>query len=60
MIRDYKSLKYSMTTGNLLKRQAYKAEFLSELNFVMFYNPGIKNGKANPLICLPNNSLAGY
>ena len=51
---DHKGLKYFMTTKKLTLRQVRWAEFLSEFNFVISYQSGKKNNKANTLIKKPN------
>lgn len=56
MIIDHKSLEYFMITKKLSKRQAYSAEFLSGLNFVIFYTLGRENKKADLLTRRPNDS----
>ena len=49
VLTDYKGLKYFMTTKKLTPRQARWMEFLSEFNFVISYQSGKKNNKANAL-----------
>lgn len=58
VITDYKSLKYFITTKKLTRRQTCWAKFLSGFNFVISYTLGKNNGKADALICWPNDSLA--
>ena len=43
-----------MTTKKLTPRQARWAEFLSKYNFVISYQSGKKNKKADALTCKPN------
>ena len=47
MLTDHKELKYFMTTKKLIPKQANWAEFLLEFNFVISYQSGKKNNKAN-------------
>ena len=54
VLTDYKSLEYFMTTKKLTPRQARWAEFLSEFNFVVTYQSGKKNDKADTLTRKPN------
>ena len=44
---DHKGLEYFMSTKKLTPRQVRWAEFLSEFNFVISYQSGKKNDKAN-------------
>lgn len=44
-----------MTTKKLTRRQTRWAEFLSEFNFVVVYQPGKANGKADALTRRPND-----
>ena len=44
-----------MTIKKLSSQQAYWTKFLSGFNFVIFYTPGKKNGKADSIICRPND-----
>ena len=57
VLTDHKSLKYFMTTKKLTLRQVRWAEFLSEFNFVISYQSGKKNDKANALMRKPNQRL---
>ena len=54
VLTDYKGLEYFMTTKKLTPRQARWAEFLSEYNFIISYQSGKKNEKANALTRKPN------
>ena len=54
VLTDHKGLKYFMTTKKLTPRQAKWAEFLSEFNFVVTYQSGKKNDKADALTRKPN------
>ena len=47
-----------MTTKKLTPRQTKWAEFLSEFNFVVTYQTGKKNNKANALTRKPNKRFA--
>ena len=49
VLTDHKGLEYFMTTKKLTSRQARWAEFLSEFNFVVTYQTGKKNDKADAL-----------
>ena len=49
VLTDHKKLKYFMTTKKLTPRQARWTKFLSEFNFVISYQSGKKNNKANAL-----------
>ena len=51
---DHKRLEYFMTTKKLTSRQARWAEFLSEYNFIISYQSGKKNNKADALTQKPN------
>ena len=51
---DHKGLKYFMTTKKLTPRQVKWAKFLSKFNFVISYQSGKKNNKANALTRKPN------
>ena len=57
VLTDYKGLEYFMSTKKLTLRQARWAEFLSEYNFVISYQNGKRNEKADALICKPNERL---
>ena len=46
-----------MTTKKLTSRQVRWAEFLSEFNFVISYQSGKKNNKADALTRKPNEQL---
>ena len=52
---DHKSLEFFMTTKKLTRRQARWAEFLSEFNFVIVYQTGKNNEKADALTRRPND-----
>ena len=59
MLTDHKGLEYFITTKKLMPRQAKWVEFLSEFNFVVTYQSGKKNDKANALTRKPNK-CQGY
>src|SRR5947207_14557962 len=48
-----------MTTKTLTPRQVRWANFLSQLNFMVRYRPGKKNGKADYLSRLPGGQTEG-
>ena len=54
VLTDHKGLEYFMTTKKLTPRQARWAKFLSEYNFIISYQSGKKNEKANALTRKPN------
>ena len=54
VLTNHKSLEYFMTTKKLTPRQARWAKYLFEYNFVISYQSGKKNDKANTLIWTPN------
>ena len=54
VLTDHKGLEYFMTTKKLTPRQARWAKFLSEFNFVVTYQSGKKNNKADALTKKPN------
>ena len=54
---DHKDLEYFMSTKKLTPRQVRWAEFLSEFNFVISYQSGKKNDKADALTRKPNKQL---
>ena len=54
VLTNHKDLEYFMTTKKLTPRQARWAEFLSEFNFVVTYQSGNKNDKADILTRKPN------
>ena len=54
---DYKSLEYFMSMKKLTPRQIRWAEFLSEFNFVINYQSGKKNDKADALTRKSNKQL---
>ena len=58
VLTDHKGLEYFMTTKKLTPRQARWAEFLSEFNFVVTYQSGKKNDKADALTRKPNERPA--
>ena len=51
---DHKGLEYFMSTKKLTPRQVRWTEFLSEFNFVISYQSGKKNNKADALTRKPN------
>ena len=55
VLTDHKDLKYFMTTKKLTPRQARWAELLSEFNFVISYQNGKKNDKADALTQKPGD-----
>ena len=57
VLTDHKKLEYFMTTKKLMPRQTRWAEFLSEFNFIISYQSGKKNDKANALTRKPGNRL---
>ena len=57
VLTDHKGLEYFMTTKKLTLRQVRWAEFLSEFNFVISYQSGKKNNKADALTRKPNERL---
>ena len=54
---DHKSFKYFITTKKLTLRQVKQAEFLSKFNFVINYQSGKKNDKADALTKKPKKQL---
>ena len=50
VLTDHKGLEYFMSTKKLTLRQVRWAEFLSEFNFVISYQSGKKNNKADALM----------
>ena len=54
VLTNLKGLEYFMTTKKLTPRQVRWAKFLSEFNFVISYQSGKKNNKANALTRKPN------
>ena len=54
VLTDHKGLEYFMSTKKLTPRQARWAEFLSEYNFIISYQSGKKNEKADALTRKPN------
>ena len=54
VLTDHKGLEYFMSTKKLISRQVRWAEFLSEFNFVISYQSGKKNNKADALMRKPN------
>ena len=54
---DHKNLKYFMTSKELIRRQARWAEKLSEYNFKIMYQSGIKNAKIDVFICRADDSF---
>ena len=57
VLTDHKNLKYFMSTKKLTPRQVRWAEFLLEFNFVISYQSGKKNDKADTLTRKPNKQL---
>ena len=57
VLTDHKGLKYFMTTKKLIPRQMRWAKFLSKFNFVISYQSGKKNDKADALTRKPNERL---
>ena len=53
VLTDHKGLEYFMTTKKLTPRQARWAEFLLEYNFIISYQSGKKNEKADALTRQP-------
>ena len=54
VLTNHKGLEYFMSTKKLTPRQIKWTEFLSEFNFVISYQSGKKNNKANALTRKPN------
>ena len=54
VLTDHKGLEYFMTTKKLTPRQARWAKFLSKYNFIISYQSGKKNEKADALTRKPN------
>ena len=54
VLTDHKGLEYFITIKKLTSRQVKWAEFLSEFNFVISYQSGKKNDKADALTRKPN------
>ena len=54
VLTNHKGLEYFMTMKKLTPRQARWAEFLSKFNFVVTYQSGKKNDKADALTRKPN------
>ena len=54
VLTDHKSFEYFMTTKKLIRRQVRWAKFLSEFNFIISYQSGKKNDKADTFIRKPN------
>ena len=59
VLTDHKNLEYFITTKKLTPRQARWAEFLFEYNFLISYQSGKKNNKADALTRKPNKPFAG-
>ena len=57
VLTNLKGFKYFMSMEKLTPRQARWAEFLSEFNFVISYQSGKKNNKANAFMRKPNKQL---
>ena len=57
VLTDHKGLEYFMTTKKLTLQQVRWVEFLSEFNFVISYQSGKKNNKADALTRKPNKWL---
>ena len=58
VLTNHKNLEYFITTKKLTPRQARWAEFLSKFNFVVTYQTGKKNDKADALTRRPNEQSA--
>lgn len=56
VLTNHKGLEYFMTIKKLIPRQVKWAEFLFEFNFVVNYQSGVKNAKANTLTRRPNET----
>jgi hypothetical protein len=54
---DHKNLKYWQTARNLTRRQAKWSLFLSEFRFVILYQKGSENGRADPLSRRPDMAV---
>ena len=54
VVTNHKGLEHFMTTKKLTPRQARWVEFLSKFNFVVTYQTGKKNEKADALTRKPN------
>ena len=54
VLTDHKGFEYFMTTKKLNPKQVRWAKFLSEFNFVISYQSGKKNNKADVLMRKPN------
>ena len=54
---DHKSLEYFMTTKRLTRRQARWAGFLASFNFVINYQTGPQNAKADALTRRPQDQI---
>ena len=54
VLTDHNGLEYFMSIKKLTPRQVRWAKFLSEFNFVISYQSGKKNNKANSLTRKPN------
>ena len=54
VLTDHKELEYFMITKKLISQQVKWTEFLSEFNFVVSYQNGKKNNKADALTRKPN------
>ena len=55
VLTNHKGLEYFMSTKKLTPKQARWAEFFSEYNFVISYQSGKKNNKADALIQKSND-----
>lgn len=55
VLTDHKKFEYFMTTKKLMLRQMRWAEFQSEFNFVISYQSGKKNDKADALMQKPKD-----
>jgi hypothetical protein len=54
---DHKNLEYWQTARNLTRRQARWSLFLSEFQFVILYQKGSENGRADPLSRRPDMAV---
>lgn len=57
VLTDYKRLEYFMTIKKLTSRQTRLVKFLSEYNFIISYQSGKKNKKADALTKKLNKQL---
>jgi hypothetical protein len=54
---DHKNLEYWQTARNLTRRQARWSLFLSKFQFVILYQKGSENGRADPLSQRPDMAI---